>query len=78
MDIVERLRKERELPGRPITKSRLCCEAADEIERLRAALEELVWIDKHTRERVRQVKGIKNVEDHRIMIVRKALKPHQE
>jgi len=41
MDIVERLRKERELPGRPITKSRLCYEAADEIERLRAALEEI-------------------------------------
>jgi len=35
-DLVCRLRKERGLSGRPITKSRLCCEAADEIERLTA------------------------------------------
>ncbi len=28
-DLIKRLRKERELAGRPITKSRLCCEAAD-------------------------------------------------
>jgi len=46
-DLVDRLRKERELSGRPITKSRLCCEAADELDRLSSEVSRLEGEVKH-------------------------------
>ena len=40
-DLIERLRDERKLGNRPVTKGRLIAEAADEIERLQARVETL-------------------------------------
>ena len=46
-DLIERLRDERKLGNRPVTKGRLIAEAADEIERLTADRDEWVRLWKN-------------------------------